>query len=266
MFSVVKKAVSKMIMKSGIALTSARNLKGLNDLKEEFLRYENFIQKLLFLRMSSEEIFQVHSLYSRSKSQLFQDLFVLIYLGYKKDGYFVEIGAANGKDISNTWLLEKDFGWHGILVEPARVWQTSLKENRNATIVSKAVWRESNKELDFTEARHAELSGLSLFLRKDTRVKKSYKVATITVNELLETLHAPSVIDYLSVDVEGSEPDVLESIDFDKFVFRFISIEHNYRGDRIRMKKLLESHGYRQFLSTISEFDDWYVKDSLNLN
>jgi FkbM family methyltransferase len=261
MFSAVKNAVSKMLMKSGIALTSARNLKGLNDLKEEFLRYEIFIQKLLNLKMSAEEIFQVHSLYSRSKSQLFQDLFVLSYLGFKKDGYFVEIGAANGKDISNTWLLEKDFGWHGILVEPARVWQESLRENRNATIVNKAVWRDSNNELDFTEARFAELSGLSLYLQKDTRAKKNYKVATITVNELLETLHAPSVIDYLSVDVEGSELEILESIDFEKYTFRFISVEHNYRADRISMRQLLESHGYRQCLGSISEFDDWYVRD-----
>src|SRR6056297_216441 len=57
-----------------------------------------------------------------SKSQLRQDLFVLSELGFKQHGFFVEFGATNGIDLSNTYLMEARFGWNGILAEPARLW------------------------------------------------------------------------------------------------------------------------------------------------
>ena len=50
-----------------------------------------------------------------SKSQLKQDIFVLLETGFKRNGFFVEFGATNGIDLSNTYLLEKRFGWNGIL-------------------------------------------------------------------------------------------------------------------------------------------------------
>ena len=52
------------------------------------------------------------------KSQIYQDIFVLYTLNWKRNGFFVEFGATNGFDLSNSYLLEKDFGWKGILCEP----------------------------------------------------------------------------------------------------------------------------------------------------
>ena len=63
----------------------------------------------------------------KSRAQLKQDIFVLLETGFKRDGYFVEFGATNGVDLSNSWLLEKAFGWTGILAEPARIWHDDLK-------------------------------------------------------------------------------------------------------------------------------------------
>ena len=55
-----------------------------------------------------------------SPAQLFQDLFALFALNLKKNGVLVEFGATNGVNLSNTVLLERQFGWTGILAEPAR--------------------------------------------------------------------------------------------------------------------------------------------------
>lgn len=62
-----------------------------------------------------------------SKSQIGQDLFVISQLGSNPAGrFFVEFGATNGINMSNTYMLEKHFGWHGIVAEPAKVWHESL--------------------------------------------------------------------------------------------------------------------------------------------
>ena len=69
-----------------------------------------------------------------SQSQILQDLFVLYELRGKENGFFVEFGATNGIDSSNSFLLEKHYHWDGILAEPGRIWQEQLKKNRGSRI------------------------------------------------------------------------------------------------------------------------------------
>ena len=84
-------------------------------------------------------------------SQGGQDIYVTRILKEKRDGYFVEIGANNGYIMSNTYLLEKNYGWKGICVEATPYKITELTNNRpNAICISNAVYSESNLELDFT--------------------------------------------------------------------------------------------------------------------
>ena len=64
-----------------------------------------------------------------SKSELRQDLFALSEVGFKENGFFVEFGATNGIDLSNSYLLETEFGWDGILAEPAKKWHEKLIVN-----------------------------------------------------------------------------------------------------------------------------------------
>ena len=66
-----------------------------------------------------------------SKSQIRQDLFVLSELRFKQNGYFVDFGATNGLDISNSYLLETQFNWKGILAEPAKKWHKDLKKQKS---------------------------------------------------------------------------------------------------------------------------------------
>ena len=80
-----------------------------------------------------------------SFSQLQQDLKVLKHLNYKKNGYFVEIGAANGIELSNTYLLEKNYGWNGICVEPIPDKFKQLKQNRKCHCGNYAVYKKTGE-------------------------------------------------------------------------------------------------------------------------
>jgi FkbM family methyltransferase len=201
----------------------------------------------------------------KSKSQLRQDLFVLSHLKFKTNGFFVEFGATNGVDLSNTWLLEKEFEWKGILAEPAKCWHKQLKKNRTASLETNCVWKDSHSTLTFNEVEIAELSTIQSYsdndLYKDERKQgTAYDVKTISLNELLIKHRAPEKIDYLSIDTEGSEFEILNNFDFSKHSFQIITCEHNFTLYREKIFDLLSKNGYRRVYKEMSGIDDWYVK------
>ena len=205
-----------------------------------FARYER-LQSLeeydkdfaALLALPVEKLTTLASLAHRSKSQLRQDLFVLAELDFRKNGYFVEFGATNGIDLSNTYLLEKEFSWDGILAEPAKCWHKELKENRATNIETCCVWRDSNSLLKFKEASSAEISTIASYSDKDYHRAgreggQVYEVKTISLNDLLTKYNAPQEIDYLSIDTEGSEFEILSNFDFDRHQIKVITCEHNF--------------------------------------
>lgn len=201
------------------------------------------------------------------KSQLGQDLFVLYSLHWKRGGYFVEFGATNGLDLSNTYLLEKDFGWTGILAEPAKIWHSDLARNRSAAIEVDCVWKESGLSLPFAIVESAEFSTLAHFsdsdVHKKTRKSSTYQtVNTISLIDLLDRHGAPEVIDYLSIDTEGSEFEILNAFDFSKYTFSVITCEHNFSNQRGKVYDLLTRNGYVRVFEGLSRWDDWYVHSS----
>ena len=201
-----------------------------------------------------------------STSQLRQDIFVLSETMFKKNGYFIEVGAADGINLSNTHLLETEFFWEGILVEPATIWEKKLQENRpNASIETLFAWKDSNSKIVFNETKIPELSTINLFSSKDShkysRLKgKHYEVQTISLKDLLIKHKAPKYIDYLSIDVEGSEYEILNAFDFNLYDIRIITVEHNYSAQREKIFTLLTSRGYKRKYENLSYWDDWYVK------
>jgi hypothetical protein len=76
---------------------------------------------------------------------------------------------------------------------------------------------------------------------------------------LLDKHHAPRHIEYLSIDTEGSEFDILNAVDFKKYSFDIITVEHNYTSAREKIYSLLTKHGYKRQFQDISSFDDWYI-------
>jgi FkbM family methyltransferase len=200
-----------------------------------------------------------------SKSQLGQELFVLSELDFKTGGFFVEFGATDGVNLSNTYLLEKEFMWTGILAEPGKGWHRDLRNNRSCYIETDCVWRDSNSTLTFNEVNFAEHSTIDAFSSSDVHAKtrrhgNKYNVNTISLEDMLDKYKAPREIDYLSIDTEGSEYEILSNFDFRKYQIKIITCEHNFTSDRERICSLLTRNDYVRKLTTLSRFDDWYVK------
>lgn len=234
-----------------------------NDVILKAERNENFIKILSFYPDS--DLKKIIPYIQSSQSQFGQDFIALIINNCKSNGFFVEFGATNGKDLSNTYILEKNFQWSGILAEPAKHWHKDLVKNRSCFISTDCVWSKTNEKIHFRETEIKEISTVNSFSDQDKyssfRQKgKLYEVNTISLLDLLDHFKAPKNIDYLSIDTEGSEFDVLENFDFSRYSFNLITCEHNFTENREKIYKLLTANGYIRILEEISHVDDWYVR------
>ncbi len=201
-----------------------------------------------------------------SYSQINQDVFVISQLKGVRSGFFVEFGATDGLSLSNTFQLEKNFDWKGILVEPGRNWKEKLTINRNCHKDFRCVTARSGDIVQFIESTSPELSTIKGFEAVDENIREisqSYGVESISLEDLLEEYKAPKTIDYLSIDTEGSEFLILENFNFNKYRFRVITCEHNFTENREKIFKLLSKNGYKRVWSEFTQFDDWYVYPEL---
>jgi FkbM family methyltransferase len=257
----------KMLKRFDIAITSQKNFQrlcdDLNQLTEQSNTTSHDIE--LILELPDQQCSRLLKALRNSKSQLGQDLFVLSELDFKRGGFFVEFGATNGVDLSNTCLLEREFGWSGILAEPAKRWHGELRKNRTSCIETDCVWSVSDSVLSFNEVDTGELSTIASYSSSDVHSEarthgKTYAVKTISLEDLLDKHDAPKQIDYLSIDTEGSEFEILSNFDFTRYEFRVITCEHNSTPARESICSLLTQNGYVRKLTKFSKFDDWYVK------
>ena len=228
----------------------------LNDRTFDF----NFIHQI----KNQENLSKIMFYFSQSHSQLRQDLFALNQLNFKKNGFFLEFGATDGINLSNTYLLEKKFNWKGILVEPAKCFYKELKKRRNCYIENKIVYKDSKSKLIFCETYNPELSTISQNSNRNRDfIQSKYELETISLNDLLRKYNMPKIIDYLSIDTEGTEFDILNNFNFKEFKFRIITCEHNFGFNRKKIFKLLSKNNYTRKFTEISQFDDWYINKSV---
>lgn len=207
----------------------------------------------------------LEALKKKAVSQLGQDLWVLEKTSYKRGGFFVEFGATDGVMLSNTWLLEKEFGWKGICAEPNPDFYGQLKNNRQCKLSDQYIGGETGKQVEFilsgVYGGSQEYAADDDHADKRTASRAAGKVVNLTaisLNDFLEEHGAPREIDYLSVDTEGSEFEILNSFRFDKWDINLITVEHNFTQRRKDIRKLLESNGYH---CLEMQFDDWYYKE-----
>jgi FkbM family methyltransferase len=261
----------KTVLKKAIQATLRRfNLRIVNRQYFEYLVASHLSESDLswIAALSSEHTQNLLRWWPDSKAQFRQDLFVLAQLGFKQHGYFVEFGAADGVLASNTCLLERSFGWTGIVAEPARYWREALLRNRTCRIDTRCVWGITGETVVFNEVDEPQLSTIARYSDGDMHGEKraqgtTYDVETVSLNDLLRAHQAPDSIDYLSIDTEGSEFEILSRFDFERYRVAVITCEHNFTPMRHDLHRLLESKGYVRTLQSISSVDDWYVSRRL---
>jgi FkbM family methyltransferase len=198
--------------------------------------------------------------YSRMKFQCDAGLIPILedLLGEKKDGYYVDIGANDGRTFSNTWHLERSYNWRGVLVEPVLHLYFESKKIRspenvfvNAACVD-SEYQESCLEMiyaglmtvsttnsSFDSKKHAEAG--SNFIAKNETIESIFAPVK-TLDKILDMVKAPQVIDFLSIDVEGAEMSVLKGLDLKKWEFKVICIESAEKSEAHRH---LELFGYK---------------------
>ncbi len=191
----------------------------------------------------------------KSYSQFAQDLWVtLVIAPGKRDGFYVDVGSADGEQISNTKLLD-EMGWKGICIDP---FPTNM-QRRTCQVFRQPVFRESGKTVSFRVA--GGLGGIAEDLgeyKSKTSNAKKVELVTATLDEILAKGHAPKYIDYMSIDVEGAEYDALLGLSLDQFKIGAFTIEHNFETEkREKIRKLLEGKGYVWVRAW--GVDDWYV-------
>lgn len=235
------------------------NLKIINH--DYFIKSQRLLRKFHFIRYldiskttNKDKILNIAHL---SQSENSQDLMVIDQLNFKKKGFFVEFGAGDGQKFSNTYLLEKHFSWNGINVEPCKYFHEALSKNRNCILDFRAITTTTGQNVDFIELKDKHYSKIKTSFYK----KKSYTVQTISLMDLLKSHNCPNKFDYLSIDTEGNEDKIINSLDFNKYQPRIISIEHNFKNNKKKtIFDILNKNGYFNIFDNVSDQDSWYIK------
>ena len=188
----------------------------------------------------------------------------------KTGGVFIDIGAHDGISYSNSYFFEKERSWTGVCIEPMPDVFQLLKNNRKCKCIQACI-SDIEETADFLRIINKENKEIEMFsgLIKKYCEPHRYtlehsvfpesgghfiiRVQCLLLNNILREsgfVH----IDYLSIDTEGGELDILKSIDFNCFSIDVISVENNYYG--IEIKDFLESKGY-QFIARVG-YDEIY--------
>ncbi len=186
-------------------------------------------------------------------SQFFEELYIRDFFKDKKNGYFVDIGANHYKNNSNTYYLEKHLNWQGIAVDPIASFAKGYKQHRPKTdYLSYFISEESGGVEKFYQV----LSNYRLSSSQKGAVNrfpfKEIQVPTITMNDLL-LKHQAQDIDFLSIDVELSEIEVLEGFDIEKYRPKLVCIE-THGPIRAKIYEYFSLHNYMP-IKKYSELD-----------
>lgn len=225
------------------------NLKHFYHRKVNRLKYKCLTRRALRLEYPQLDLQQ-----EGYTSQYGQDKYVLNeFFSKQGEGFFIDIGANDGVTFSNTYVMEQK-GWKGIAIEPNPVAFEKLAKERHCHLENACIAFERGT------SRFRKISGPSEMLsgivdtynekhlqRIDRELKdrggdfEDIEVPALTFSDLLDKYHVKQV-DFLSIDIEGGELDVISNIDFNVIDVRVIAIENNY-GDAM-IPGILRSYGY----------------------
>lgn len=182
---------------------------------------------------------------SYSQEDCKDDLWVLKTLNYKRKGYFVELGAYDGVNMSNTLLLEQQYAWRGLCIEPLPELYLKLIKARSCSCTPSCVYHANDLEVPFALTTVTGHEGIFNHVSStpdfnpDLTSVPVLRLRTRTLESLFIEYKTPKVIDYMSLDTEGSEYEILRVFPFNKYFFRTLTVE----GDKCN--DLLLSKGYQ---------------------
>ena len=184
--------------------------------------------------------------------------FVVSFFNGKRNGFFIDIGAFDGVTWSNSLSLEKYLDWEGFGVEPSSTAADTWEKHRTSRVFRNCAWNEDGHvEFQLVTGYAEMLSGVTSAngfndthkqrildeIKKHGGTSELIRMPSRTVNSMLEEI-GTSEVDYMSIDAEGAELEILRGFDFEKNSCRLISIEQNGYDDG-SAANYLSSLGYR---------------------
>lgn len=177
------------------------------------------------------------------------------FFGATSTGFFVDVGANAPKDGSQSYALEQR-GWDGVLVEPQPDLAEALRRERRAKVFAVACSTPANSGKTLT----LYLAGIQSSLKADFYAAGMQRAGTVavpvkTLDQVLTDAGAPVPLDFVSIDVEGHDIEVLDGFDLSRWRPRLLLIEDVVQN--LRLHRYLTRRGYRWFRRT--GINSWYV-------
>lgn len=187
-----------------------------------------------------------------------ESYFIEHHLGHSRGKYFFEAGAVNGFHMSQTAYLENEFAWDGVLVEGHERMFKDMKDGQRIAQKRNFVLGDGTDAI--FEAKTSGLLGHSQIQPKAIN-QDCYKCLTMTIEEVLQDVNAPKVIDYMVIDVENAWREVLSGIDFTRREIDFLAVEMKTENPRDRLGWInrLMANGMR-FIHCLNNEDFIFVR------
>ena len=221
------------------------------------------------------------------QGQVFQDKMIAYLFQFRTNGYFVDLAANHAVEFSNTFALERRLNWTGLCIEANSQYWESLVRQRSCQVVAAVIGnhqrmkpitfryknagsgivgfdnaplenkadrqqrQQQNKKTNEIQNKNQNSREPNIKKKKTAKTKEDMYY-TVPLSEILDNFQAPSRIDYLSLDVEGAEDEILnDHFPFDRYMFQVVTVERPPPA----LIRRLRNHGYR-FVQKLAKFGD----------
>ena len=194
-------------------------------------------------------------------SQYRQDELVSELLHGKKGGFFIDLAANDPVRISNTYALETYFDWDGLCIEPNPTYWTGLSY-RKCHVVAAIIGHQTMEEISFRYPRSKAPQGGIIgneFDNKSDKWNEGHPRYTVSLIDVFTKFQVPTIIDYISLDVEGAEDLVMSSFPFHQYRFNIMTVE---RPTEV-LTNLLTANGYILLKTVKKNVDTLWVHHTI---